>query len=133
MLECLYHFIKHLFTFGDTRSPLFSCPYSSQIWCSLTKGLLHGRNISSWSLITPHLLDSSRQYLHLFTLRYTFQTTIHSLWRERNSRRHGKPAIPVMKLAKIIEKNIRNRFSTAINSGNPWLQGGLQFWFQIHS
>jgi hypothetical protein len=118
----------------ETRDHLFfSCPFSSQIWCSLTKGLLHGRRISSWSLITPHLLDTSRPYLHLFTLRYTFQATIHSLWRERNSRRHGGLAIPVTQLAKIIDKNIRNRFSTAIKSGNTRLQGGLQFWFQIHS
>ncbi|KAL9831310.1 putative reverse transcriptase zinc-binding domain-containing protein [Arabidopsis thaliana] len=112
----------------ETRDHLFfSCPYSSQIWIALAKGLLNGRNVSSWSLITPHLLDSSQPYLHVFTLRYTFQALIHSLWRERNGRRHGEPAIPASKLTKLIDKNIRNRFSTLQKMGNKRLQGGLQY------
>nr|BAE98403.1 putative non-LTR reverse transcriptase [Arabidopsis thaliana] len=118
----------------ETRDHLFfSCPYSSQIWIALAKGLLNGRNVSSWSLITPHLLDSSQPYLHVFTLRYTFQALIHSLWRERNGRRHGEPAIPASKLTKLIDKNIRNRFSTLQKMGNKRLQGGLQYWFQTRS
>ncbi|KAL9840293.1 putative RNA-directed DNA polymerase [Arabidopsis thaliana] len=114
----------------ETRDHLFfSCPYSSHVWFSLTKGLLNGRNISNWNLITPHLLDSSRPYLHVFTLRYAFQASIHSLWRERNCRRHGETAIPAAKLAKFIDKTIRNRFSTIQRSGNTRLHGGLQYWF----
>jgi len=99
----------------ETRDHLFfSCPYSSHVWFSLTKGLLNGRNILNWNLITPHLLDSSRPYLHVFTLRYAFQASIHSLWRERNCRRHGETAIPAAKLAKFTDKTMlgRSRFQS---------------------
>lgn len=111
----------------------FSCSYSSQIWLSLTSGIVNSRNISSWSSITPLLLDSSQSYLQVFTLRYVFQASIHSLWRERNSRRHSETAIPAMKLAKIIDKNVRNKFSTIPRSGNSRLVDGLQFWFHTRS
>lgn len=118
----------------ETRDHLFfSCSYSSQIWLSLTSGILNGGNTSIWGSIIPLLLDSSQPYLHVFSLRYVFQASIHSIWRERNCRRHGETAIPASKLAKIIDKNVRNRFSSLQQLGNSRFVGGLQFWFHTRS
>lgn len=118
----------------ETRDHLFfSCPYSSQIWSSLTRGFLHNRYTTSWSSITPLLLDNSQSPLCTFTLRYVFQLSIHSLWRERNGRRHGDSAVPASKLTKIIDKNVRNRFSTIKQRGNSIYDEGLQFWFHTRT
>jgi len=46
-----------------------------------------------------------------FILRFVFQNTIHSIWRERNDRRHGAFSTP-KKIVKLIDTNIRNRLST---------------------
>lgn len=40
----------------------------------------------------------------VFLLRYTFQATVHSIWRERNSRRHGEQPCDANSLTKFVEK-----------------------------
>ncbi|KAG5390779.1 hypothetical protein IGI04_032320 [Brassica rapa subsp. trilocularis] len=40
-------------------------------------------------------------------LHYTFQITLHSIWRERNDRRHGETPMVVGSFAKMIDRGIR--------------------------
>ena len=40
----------------------------------------------------------------VFLLRYTFQATVHSIWRERNSRRHGEQPCDANSLTKFVDK-----------------------------
>lgn len=114
----------------ETRDHLFfSCPYSSQVWSSLTRGILHNHYTTSLCLDSSHLVYTFQPKLHTFTLRYVFQISIHSLWREHNGRRHGNSPIPSTKLVRIIDKNIRNRFNTVRMSGNSDYEEGLRYWF----
>lgn len=114
----------------ETRDHLFfSCPYSSQVWSSLTRGILQNRYAASWSVVSSLLLDTSQPKLHTFTLRYVFQLTIHTLWRERNGRHHGETPTPSTNLTKLIDKNVRNRFSSIQRSRTNAYVGGLQYWF----
>ncbi|KAG7536626.1 Reverse transcriptase zinc-binding domain [Arabidopsis suecica] len=118
----------------ETREHLFfSCPYSSHVWSALTRDMLGQHYTTRWETLLPLLTAPSTSKLHLFVLRYVFQISIHSLWRERNGRRHGESPTPASMLAKLIDKNVRNRLSTLITTGSPTYEGGLRYWFQTHS
>lgn len=114
----------------ETRDHLFySCSYSSQVWQKLMKGLLLTRYTENWEEIVALLLDKRQDRVKLFLLKYTFQAAAHSIWRERNSRRHGEKQLPHTLLTKIIDKNVRNRLSTIKRKGDQKLEGGLRMWF----
>lgn len=79
----------------ETRDHLFfSCGYSAEIWSALTKGLLKRRHSTSWTSILSVISDTSQDSTTLLLVRYVFQATLHSIWRERNSRRHGEKPTP---------------------------------------
>ena len=40
----------------------------------------------------------------LFLFRYVFQAALHTLWRERTSRRHGEPAQSPMQIIRCLDK-----------------------------
>ncbi|XP_056843011.1 uncharacterized protein LOC130495615 [Raphanus sativus] len=115
---------------GETRNYLFfSCAYSSYIWQKLIGGLLGTRYTERWEDIIEIMLDLRQDRVKLFLIRYAFQAAIHSIWRERNYRRHGDKQIPHMLLAKVIDKNVRNRLSTIQRQGDKKMEKGLQVWF----
>ena len=89
----------------------FDCPYSSQLWETLMKGVMGIQYTSSWRGIIRVALDHSQGKIKLFTVRYVLQTAVHTIWRKRNRRRHGEVSSPVSLLIKLIEKNMRNKFS----------------------
>ncbi|XP_023638041.1 uncharacterized protein LOC111830437 [Capsella rubella] len=97
----------------ETRDHLFfSCPYSSQVWHDLTSRLLQAQYTPLFwdvvSLISGTQLPPTVRYI----IRYVFQSTIHSLWRERNNRRHGERPQPTDQLILLIDRHIRNRCSS---------------------
>nr|pir limonene cyclase homolog F24O1.12 - Arabidopsis thaliana [Arabidopsis thaliana] len=54
---------------------------------------------------------------------------IHSIWNERNQRRHGKsPSLPE-RLIKMIDKNVRNRLSTMSGCGVLKYKDEMRVWF----
>lgn len=107
----------------------FECSYSKQIWEKLARGVLRDRFTSSWSDIRRIIVDEDQEKMLLFTIRYVFQTAVHSIWRERNRRRHGEAASPYALIAKLIDKTMRNKFSIIQKKGDKRLAGGLQYWF----
>lgn len=114
----------------ESRDHLFyTCPFSGQIWRKLVKGLLLARYTGKWEEIVAILLDQRIDRVKLFLLRYTFQATAHSIWRERNRRRHGEKELPPTLLTKVIDKNVRNRLSTIKRLGDHKLESGLRVWF----
>ncbi|KAG7560036.1 Reverse transcriptase zinc-binding domain, partial [Arabidopsis thaliana x Arabidopsis arenosa] len=118
----------------ETRDHLFfSCHYSSQVWSALARDMLGSNFTARWESLLPLLNAPSTPRLHLFVLRYVFQLTIYSIWRERNGRRHGDTPTPASKLTRLIDKNARNRLSTLAQSGSPVYEGGLRYWFHTHS
>lgn len=114
----------------ETRDHMFYiCLFSCQIWRKLVKEILLARYTEKWEEIVAILLDKRLERVKLFLLRYTFQATTHSIWRERNRRRHGEKELPYILLTKIIDKNVRNRLSTIKRIGDHKLESGLRVWF----
>ncbi|KAG7544027.1 Reverse transcriptase zinc-binding domain [Arabidopsis thaliana x Arabidopsis arenosa] len=114
----------------ETRDHLFfMCPYSRKVWVELVEGLLLNRFTTSWQDIMKICADKDYDKTKRFLLRYVFQNAIHSIWRERNARRHREqPSMPE-KLVKLIDKNLRNRMSTIPRRGEGIYAKGLQVWF----
>nr|VDD20348.1 unnamed protein product [Brassica oleracea] len=114
----------------ETRNHLFfSCTYSSQIWRMLMRGLLRSGYTERWDDIVELMLAQGQDRVRLFLIRYTFQAAAHSIWRERNCRRHGGKQLPHILLAKIIDKNVRNRLSTIRRQGDQKMEKGMRMWF----
>lgn len=94
----------------ETREDLFfDCRYSNEIWFNLTRKIIPSRASSRWQDISTLLTDNSLPKLELYLLRYSFQVTLYSVWRERNNRRHSTPPTPASSMIKFIERQIRNQ------------------------
>lgn len=118
----------------ETRNHMFfTCPFSSQIWSTIAQGLLPIRFSTNWDSVIPLLTNHTSSRIQMFVLRYAFQHTIYSIWRERNSRRHGESPLPAAKIAAMIDKGLRNRLYTLEETESPAYQGGLRYWFSTHS
>lgn len=94
----------------ETREHLFfDCRYSKEIWLNLTCKLFPSRSSSRWQDVTALLSDPSLPKLELYLLRYSFQVTLYSVWRERNNRRHGAPPTLPSAMIRVIDRQIRNQ------------------------
>lgn len=82
-----------------------------------------------WDELIVVCTRAGRPKVQSFIIRYAFQLTVYSIWRERNKRRHGEPVIPHDLLMKMIEKSMRNRLYTIQKQGDSDLEGGLRYWF----
>lgn len=70
---------------AESRDYLFfECSFTSQIWQYLMSGVLASSYTKVWSEILPLLTRTDWDKRRLFCARYTFQVTIHMVWRERN-------------------------------------------------
>ncbi|GJX71318.1 RNA-directed DNA polymerase, reverse transcriptase-related family protein [Tanacetum coccineum] len=109
----------------ETREHLFfDCPYSRQIWEALVGGLMGSQFTWEWTNILNQISRDERT-MNLFIVRYAFQATIHSLWIERNRRRHGEKPIPNTNLVRTIDVMMRNRFSTMRKNGDKKDEDGI--------
>lgn len=113
--------VEHLF---------FECSFSKQIWEVLIKGVLDNQYTANWSQILRLITRSDRNKIKAFTVRYVFQTALHSIWRERNRRRHGEDAVPPALMVKMIDRTVRNKFSIMKKLRVNDMEGGLRFWFE---
>lgn len=114
----------------ETRNHLFfTCQYSKEVWRHLTLNLLGLKYTDEWDSILAILLDDTQDNILLFLLRYTFQAMIHTIWCERNNRRHGEQGNPCTRLVKTVDKQIRNRLSTIREMGDARYSKGMELWF----
>lgn len=114
----------------ESRNHLFfSCAYSSHIWRKLMGSLLWTGYSERWEDIVEIMLAPSHDRIKLFLIKYTFQAAAHSIWRERNNRRHGGKKIPPAMLERIIDKNVRNRLSSIRRQGDKKMEKSLGVWF----
>ncbi|KAF8064720.1 hypothetical protein N665_1171s0001 [Sinapis alba] len=112
--------VEHLF---------FECSFSKVIWDELMKGVLGDRYTANWSEILRLLTRPGQDNTHAYTIRYLFQATLHSSWRERNKRKHGETESPSTILIKLIDRTVRNRLSIVKKLKENGLEGGLRYWF----
>lgn len=88
----------------ETREHLFfECSYSQQIWRNLTHKILPSRFSVRWQDIRELLSDNTQQMIQLYLLRYSFQVTLYTVWRERNNRMHGESPILAPAMIKTID------------------------------
>lgn len=107
----------------------FDCPFSSQIWEYLVKGILCHDYTTNWIDIVRLISDSSMERKKLFCVRYAFQAAVHTLWRERNKIKHDDKLMPLTALKKMIDKGVRNKLSLVSAKGKRDMGEVLQFWF----
>ncbi|KAF8104414.1 hypothetical protein N665_0172s0045 [Sinapis alba] len=93
-----------------TRDHLFfSCSFTEEIWKGLTSEILGTRYTQEWSRILELIMGFSKDKTLLFLLRYVFQSTVYSIWWERNRRRHGETSMDPLQ----IQKKMINLFEIA--------------------
>ena len=73
----------------------FECPYTAVVWTKLTRGLLQQHFTMDWDGIIHLLVSNTLECRVRFLVRYVLQTSLHSIWRERNERRHGSSTTPL--------------------------------------
>lgn len=71
--------------------------------------------------------------MELFIIRYVFQATVHTIWVERNRRRHNEAPFAVNLVIKKIDKTMRNKFTILQRRGDKemevvWLIGLVPDW-----
>lgn len=97
----------------ETREHLlYNCPFTSAIWNSLTQELVQAHYTSNWNQVIGLISDPSQPKQDFFFIRYVFQTSIHGIWRERNTRKNGNNSTHSVRLIQLIDKQIRNRLSS---------------------
>ncbi|PWA36015.1 hypothetical protein CTI12_AA604180 [Artemisia annua] len=107
----------------------FDCLYSRKIWEALVGGLMGSDYTWEWTNILNQISLNARIDMSLFIVRYAFQATIHSLWIERNRRRHGEKSITNTILVRIIDVMVRNMLSTMRRSDVKKFEDGIRIWF----
>lgn len=115
----------------ETRDHLFfECTFSSAIWKGLTSKLLGNLYSSNWSTLLRLMVDKRQDKTLLFLLRSVFQSTVYTVWRERNGRKHGELSQTVTQIESYIEKHIRNKISTIRLLGRKGHEDTMRRWLE---
>lgn len=111
----------------------FTCNFASRVWEGLTRKQLQHRYTCSFTAILPLLTDSNIKGTHRYILRLVFQSTVYSIWFERNRRRHGEIPSSPEQLIKFLDRLVRNKISSIQSLGSRKFEDGLQTWFALRS
>ncbi|KAG7585037.1 Reverse transcriptase zinc-binding domain [Arabidopsis thaliana x Arabidopsis arenosa] len=118
----------------ETRDHLFfTCDFASAVWYDLAKNVYGARYSTNWHDLLVSISGNWKNRIESFIVRYLFQATTHTIWRERNGRKHGEKPNSTALLIKWIDKQIRNQLSTIRESGDRRYDLGLQTWFATRS
>ncbi|XP_013601599.1 PREDICTED: uncharacterized protein LOC106309068 [Brassica oleracea var. oleracea] len=98
--------------------------YSFMAWIAVQNRLPTGDRILTWNMPT---WNSTR----LFLLRYVFQATLSTIWKERNGRRHGEISNNPATLIKNVDKAVRNRISSLRSMGIRKHNKAMETWFSF--
>ncbi|CAF2136465.1 unnamed protein product [Brassica napus] len=107
----------------------FTCPFLEVIWRDLTKKLLRQSYSNIWGQVLALLSTNTISGDTKFLLRYVFQLSVHTIWLERNGRRHGTVNRPPSLLIKFIDKQVRNRISSLRGRGGTTFNKTMVVWF----
>lgn len=107
----------------------FECHYSEQVWKKLVGGIMRDRYTADWNDLIGIIANPGYNPTETFLFRYSLQATVHTIWRERNSRRHGEESHDVAVLVKFIDKAIRLKLLAVKGKGHKYLEEGLMAWF----
>ncbi|XP_056855112.1 uncharacterized protein LOC130504523 [Raphanus sativus] len=117
-------------TATESRNHLFfSCPFTEAIWSNLTRKLLGQRYSHMWDQILDLISTNAFSGDTKFLLRYVFQVSVHTIWLERNGRRHGTVKRSPSIITKFIDKQLRNRISSLRGRGGTVFNNTMAVWF----
>lgn len=102
----------------------FKCRYSGKVWKSLIGGIMKEAFSLEWSVILDLISQSRSSFTstEVFIIRYTLQVLLHSIWRERNARRHGEQPRDELLLIKWVDKVIRLKLLAVKGKGQEYLR-----------
>lgn len=109
----------------------FGCRYSGQVWRQLVGGLLLANYTADWNTLKMLLSNPGLNLTKTSIFRYALQATMHSVWRERNARRHGEQPRDVNCLVKFVDKTMRLELLSVKGKGQQYLEEGLITWFGV--
>lgn len=101
----------------------FGCRYSGMIWRNLVEGLMGDEFNVDWSELIAIVSKSWLTPIKTFILRYTLQTTLYTIWWERNARIHREKPRDMKSLTKIVDKNVRLKLLSLKGRGNHYEEG----------
>ena len=115
---------------NETCSHLFfNCKYSKEVWKELVGGILQGAFTTEWNHLVGMVSQTTLPPTKQFLLRYTFQATVHALWRERNNRRHGETPQSAGMITRFVDKAIRLKLLMVKGLGKKHFEESLITWF----
>ena len=88
------------------RHLFFGCRYSRKIWRELAEGIMGNEFTYEWNDIIDAISRQHQKTTKGFLLCYAFQVLVHSIWCERNARRHGEQPRDEGLLYKFVDKTI---------------------------
>lgn len=104
-------------THGTT---FISAVLTQTIWRNLMENILGPNYSNNWNhvleMLTVNTISSTREFL----FRYVFQALVHSIWHERNGRRHGEIHHNSNYMISFIDKQVRNRISSLKRRGGKF-------------
>lgn len=114
----------------ETREHLlFACTFSSRIWEVLARRLLHRHYTNNFADVLNLLSNSQFKGTIGFSIKLLLQATAHSLWLERNKRRHGELPSTADQLITSLDRFMRNKISSIYLQGQRKYEDGLRIWF----
>jgi len=115
----------------ESRNHLFfSCPYAMEVWEPLAATIYNTSYSTDWQTIINTVSTNWHDRTAGFLARCLLQVSIHTIWRERNERKHGASLNPASRLVRWIDKHLRNHLLTIKQSGDRRFDKGFQVWLQ---
>ncbi|XP_056850253.1 uncharacterized protein LOC108824527 [Raphanus sativus] len=106
-----------------------ACPFTETIWRNLSRKLLGRQYSPNWSQVLALVSANQVSGVTKYLLRYVFQVSVHTIWLERNGRRHGNMQRPSCILIKFIDKQVRNRISSLQGRAGKSFTQAMVTWF----
>ena len=114
----------------ETRDHLFfECEYSKEVWLGLTRGLT-GSGVCQWLQVMQILTNGLHERVVTFLWRYCFQSVLHAIWMERNTRRVEDKALPTSCLMIKLDKQVRNRITSLRRKNGGKYEKAMEEWFK---
>ena len=118
----------------ESRDHLFfACSYSAEVWEALARGLFQHHYTSDWTHLLTIVSAQRKDRVVSFLMKYIFQTTVYTIWHERNRRRHDEAPKPAANLIQWIDKQMRNRITTIQRQKDRPYEASFQRWLQSRS
>ncbi|KAF3601787.1 hypothetical protein F2Q69_00033643 [Brassica cretica] len=90
---------------------------------------MRDRYTTDWNDLIGIIANPGLHPKETFLLIYSLQATVHTIWRKRNSLRHGEMSHDVAVLVKFIDKAIRLKLLAVKGKGYKYFGEDLMTWF----